>query len=226
MLLLSLVRCYHWDRFLKKNIERFNCFNSLVTLFDVMPEEYILTNIFKTFNKKTITLQHGHFMEQKWISDSSFATGFAYRFSTADYFFAWGKMSRDYAIKCGLSPENVVVAGCPKYIGYSFKKECAPKVCNAFGIILEGGNGEDIANHNKLLVEMASKLSYKNNYSLYIKPHPSWQIDASKLGIDMCNHKIHVLNSSTSIEEYCKLVDFSIASPDPSVFASPATVAE
>ncbi len=219
MILLTLLRCINWQDIIRSNEKKLSQYSGVVTVFDVLPEEYLLVSFFKKLNLPSATLQHGHFMKKKWISNDSFTTGFAFHFSPSDYFLAWGELTKQYAIESGMEAKRIKLTGCPKFIDYvPVERNEDPRSEKVFGLLLEGGNGTIIERLNTEMIRICIHFAQKNGLKLIIKKHPSWSIDYTMNEIVPFQDIVEIADNGMSIIDFSNKVSFSISSSS-SVYA-------
>ena len=219
MIILTLLRCINWKDIIKSNKKVLSQYSGVVTVFDILPEEYMLVLFFKNHNLPSATLQHGHFMKKQWISNDSFTTGFAFHYSLSDYFLAWGELTKQYAIESGMEAKRIKLLGCPRFIDYvpieRNEDACSQKV---FGLLLEGGNGTIIERFNTEMITICTHFARKNGLKLFIKKHPSWSIDYAMNEIAPFQDIVEIADNGMSIIDFSNKVSFSISSSS-SVYA-------
>ena len=219
MIILTLLRCINWKDIIKSNKKVLSQYSGVVTVFDILPEEYMLVSFFRNHNLPSSTMQHGHFMKKQWISNDSFTTGFAFHYSLSEYFLAWGELTKQYAFESGMEANRIKLLGCPKFIDYvPIEHNKDPNSQKVFGLLLEGGNGAIIERFNMEMIRICTHFAQKNGLNLLIKKHPSWSIDYAMNEIAPFQTIVEIADNRMSITDFSNKVSFSISSSS-SVYA-------
>lgn len=152
---LGLASCYcRLIDILEKIFKEYD-FKILLTTQDHEPLDYIATMLAKKNGKKTITHQHGVFLD---ILD----TGYKYFYS--DYIMVWGEKSKEFLEKNKISSE-IYIIGASKFKSLLRKKE------NKKNLVLCITNDKDLEKE-KRIIDKFNSISY-NSGKKVIKLHPS-----------------------------------------------------
>lgn len=91
--------------------------DAVVVENDVTYHEKMMVLVANSFDIPTAVVQHGGIMRKAYPKDSGLVTHAAYPLS-ADFFFAFGKVSRDWLIGRGADPKKVVITGAARFDSY------------------------------------------------------------------------------------------------------------
>ena len=145
---------------------------------ETAPHEKEVVHVAKRYGKKIVMLQHG-------MSPSGDIWGRAGRFFSffsgplnSDKQVVWGGITKEYAIKCGHNPENVISVGSPRH-----DKFFQAKKINSKGMILLATTGvpeffaetsttNDYLKFNNFIREVCRVVKNLKDKKLVIKPHP------------------------------------------------------
>ena len=169
------------------SVERLMLLQQLFTKYDISvilewaetaPHEKEVVHVAKRYGKKIVMLQHG-------MSPSGDIWGRAGRFFSffsgplnSDKQVVWGGITKDYAIKCGHNPENVISVGSPRHDKFFQAKKIDSK-----GMILLATTGvpeffaetsttNDYVKFNNFIREVCRVVKNLKDKKLVIKPHP------------------------------------------------------
>ena len=137
-------------------------FNNLVVFADMQPEDNLLVQFFKN-SKITITLQHGLFVDYE---ESFNISSVQYKNVTSRYFLTWGNENKKLIQKYSRHV-NVRICGNPTMKEFNYQHNNSS---DFFTVFLDWDVFE---NENRLLLEIAGKLSKKINKKILIRYHPS-----------------------------------------------------
>lgn len=199
-LLYEVSRIYRLHNLLSKvHIEHYK---ALVTFYDSFLMESYAIEYARTVGVKSIVLQHGQFIS--WRADTFFDCGIEFRTFKSDYMICWNKYTYDEAIKFGISPDKLVIAGIWSYIGVK-RVLCQQNNNGIFGVVIGHPSWEE---ENKVLIKAANLLSSRYNLKYYLKLHPNYQPNVyDSLVNDRC---IGLIKKGISMMEYANIVDFSL----------------
>ena len=159
----NLLQLYRLEE-TQKRLE-LDSYKLLVTYYDSWVPEAYMVQKFKLKGIKTATLQHGQFTAK--CGNSFIDSGVEFRTSGSDYFLCWNKFTRDEAIKSGLKPEKLIIAGIWTYINKE-REVCHKNRRGVFGVVI---SHPSYAKENEILIKAANKLSEKYNLKYYLKLH-------------------------------------------------------
>jgi len=169
------------------SVERLMLLQQLFTKYDISvilewaetaPHEKEVVHVAKRYGKKIVMLQHG-------MSPSGDIWGRAGRFFSffsgplnSDKQVVWGGITKEYAIKSGHNPENVISVGSPRH-----DKFFQAKKINSKGMILLATTGvpeffaetsttNDYLKFNNFIREVCRVVKNLKDKKLVIKPHP------------------------------------------------------
>jgi hypothetical protein len=177
----------------------------LVVFHDASALQQILCQILSSTAVKTITLQHGLFIE--WPFPGQHTSD--YENTVADYFFAWGQSTKELIER--YNPTIRVIK-----VGHPYLIDCQmPNYLhsNCFGIILCAPAFRD---DNRRLVQLAGAISQAIHKSYWIKIHPA---DNPEYYEDVLQPGCKgFIGKETSITQYAERVEFSITNPSSLLF--------
>ena len=169
------------------SVERLMLLQQLFTKYDISvilewaetaPHEKEVVHVAKRYGKKIVMLQHG-------VPPSGDVWGKAGRFFSffsgplnSDKQVVWGDITKEYAIKCGHNPENVISIGNPRHDKFFQAKKIDSK-----GMILLATTGvpeffaetsatNDYLKFNNFIREVCRVVKNLKDKKLVIKPHP------------------------------------------------------
>ncbi len=201
-----ILEAKRWYDYLLKKVEP-EKFGALITFFDARLYDNILVQYFKNHRVATATLQHGHFNATRHGANQRQDLGIAFEGFVSNKFLAWGEYTKFEAMKNGLSSKQILCVGCPKYIGY--QKCNTRKDARIFGVVLDGGKALTYRSNVEML-QIANELARKKHMKYVIKPHPVSDMSVFEAYIDK-RYLHRLLDKNTTVEEYAKTVDFSLA---------------
>lgn len=171
-----------------------------VVLYDLASLDCLFVHYLKMKGITTATLQHGMTCEQNVAS---------LMYGYADYFLVMNQLTRDEAIQAGIPEEKIKIMGNPKYAYQDHMGTRKTTKKNTFGVILPGGNSDEIQKICKELIKYSNLISDKLNIPFYIKYHPSTR---ELIYDDFPNKKYFLghLPLNSSVLEYADLVDFTL----------------
>ncbi|MGN0384908.1 MAG: hypothetical protein ACI4EX_03410 [Lachnospiraceae bacterium] len=181
-----------------------------VVYYDVSKYDYLFIQYLKSYGIETATLQHAAFIAPRRVKTSNFEfEGVEFLNSTADYFLAWNPFTKDEAIKSGISKDKIKVLGIPKYAYYKDENDGdLKKGKKIFGVVLNARSFDDL---NRQLIKYANAAANKFDCDFVLKYHPQFKDFIYDDLADERYFKGH-LPLNTSINDYVKLVDFTILS--------------
>lgn len=182
-------------------VNKYKIDDTCVILFhDADPFQNMISQLLKSKKTKSITMQHGVFIDWEYRGRHSFD----YEKTSADYFFAWGKKTKDLILRKNPTI-NVLLVGHPYFIGMN-KPEYSQT--DAFGVAL---GSLTFRNENRDLVRFAQTASEMVGKKYFVKLHPADNESAYEdIGHANC---LAFLGKETDLFGYMKLVDFSIVNP-------------
>lgn len=212
-LLGQLARACNFKRFLDEHKTLIGRASSFVTLWDQDYDEALFTKFCQKMGMKTATLQHGIFYGEKEHGNDLRTYPYCYKHLNADYFFAWGECSRQYAAEHNISQEKIVVVGNPKYLsGSKSQSRLAIEKKYDFCLFLDGGY---LRNHTKNLrmLKMAQSLCKERNLRALVKAHPDYGEGEQQVREALGNSSaIKLVDKNASVLELASLADFFIMS--------------
>ncbi len=205
----ELTEVYYAQKFLTKIPCR--KYNLLVTYYDCVFHECMLTLLFKKAGIKTATLQHGQF--NAWREDTFVNCGLEFYSSPSDYHLCWNKFAQDEAMKCGWEKENLPIVGIMSNIGRGIER-CVKPNNNTFGVVISHPSWE---HENVEMIKAANILAKHLGMKYVLKLHPNYKEDYFEGLID---RKYYMGNVAKGIDtmQYTNSVDFTIVGST-SVFA-------
>ena len=150
---LYLLRTYIEEKNIESYIDMCST-KGIIVYFDIPAHCSILVQKMKR-KVFTATLQHGHYEPDSIM----------YRSSCSEFFGANTNLSNHYAINVGLMPNKIFVTGLLQELG---KPELGITRTNAFGIVLDGGEGEC----NEILLEFGKKIQALSGMHCFVRCHP------------------------------------------------------
>lgn len=163
---------------------------------DSNPYENMLVQIMKK-KLHTATLQHGIF------DRNGYWKGLEFRASVADDWLAWNQYSKELAMECGISEDNIKVLGMPRYINPVKLEDRADT--GVFSVIL---GGKVLFKENRKLVEIANLLAKEMRIKYYLRYHPTCKGDEYSDIID--EQLIAKGHEGETIRQMCECSDFSL----------------
>ena len=204
-IIIMLIDNYKWLTLLKMNEHSIRKIMILVVFFDVIRYDSIFVQYCQSLNIPTVTLQHGHFKERDLTGKDDLA-GFAYQYSSSDYFFAWGRYSKEEALISGMDERKIICVGCPTYIGLKEFPRQGPS--NIFGVVLAGGDGK-VDNANNRMIVIANAVAKKFQMKYVLKVHPVYSTETYKKVVDS-RYLYRVCNKFETIFNFAESVSFSL----------------
>lgn len=199
--ILNLVHLWYFNKEIS-NIP-IKKYKLLITYYDSLLYDSYLTELFKTYNIKTATLQHGQFIS--WRENVMENSGVELRSFKSDYFLCWNKFTIDEAIKSGIDKNKLILTGIIGYINGE-QKQCILPNNNTFGVVLGHPMYEE---ENIKLIEAANILSKETGLNYYIKLHPNYNVNHFNNFYDQLHFK-GLVKKGIEIYDYANSVDFSI----------------
>ncbi|HEO8419442.1 TPA: hypothetical protein VBX77_001411 [Yersinia enterocolitica] len=182
-----------------KEFKSLKC-NYLIVYSDVQPIEDILVQFAKFRNIKTVSLQHGLYIEYKEYPNLNMLN---YLYLKSDFFLSWGKETAQLIKKYN---ENIQTINCGKpiekmEIGLRQKE-------NHITIIFDQPM---FSSYNKILLEIGLEMAYMNDYKILLKLHPTdkienYSIDNNKIVDDRLIERSQYILGHTSTMIYELLV--------------------
>ncbi len=149
---------------IKKSIKTYNI-NVLTTHADMQPIENYLIQYFKSKNKKTVTLQHGLYID---YSKNININEVNYKNVVSEFFLAWGNETKElimqYHPNC-----NIILCGNPTITINSMKRSK-----KEFGIVFDQ---ELLKKYNKEILQIGQQLAKDLNMKIILRLHPKNNID-------------------------------------------------
>lgn len=197
--------------FLEENRCLFDDKRLMVTLFDQDYDEYLVTEFCRNLGIKTAVMQHGHFSGQNDNRDL-FSLPYPYENLNADYFLAWGDISKDRAVSCGVLEEKILTLGNPKHIGIAKRvdlhsQEMAHKNC--FAVMLEADLYETQKTLNRQMIALANRLCSDYGLTCLVKPHPGDDFGSLSMGTGG-NSNISLMSAGSDPALLADMADFFI----------------
>ena len=144
---------------IRKNIKTYNI-DVLTTHADMRPIENYLIQYFKSKNKKTVTLQHGLYID---YSKSKNINEVNYKNVVSEFFLSWGNETKELINK--YHPHcNVVLCGNP-----TIKTNRLEKNKKFFGIVFDQ---ELLKHYNKEILQIGQQLAKDLNMKIILRLHP------------------------------------------------------
>jgi hypothetical protein len=177
----------------------------VILFHDADPFQNMICQLLKSKKPKTITMQHGVFIDWEYRGRHSFD----YENTTADYFFAWGQKTKDLILRKNPGI-NVKLVGHPFFIGMPEPEHAQTDV---FGVVL---GSLTFRNENRDLVRFAQAASELVGKKYIVKLHPADSESAYEdIGHANC---LAFLSKETDLFGYLKRVEFSISNPSSLLF--------
>ena len=182
----------------KKIMER--KYRVVTTFCDTHDIENLFSQIAKSYNKTTVTLQHGQYVFwNREIPESE-----VYKNFVSDYLLAWGRATKEEFKKAGVNENKILCVGALK----EFSKN-TPLVYNnmknVFGVILSGNVHKKSNIH---LIELANGISKKYKLKYILRLHPQNSECIYKKECDL-KYLYRIVKGVENID-YVKQVDFSL----------------
>lgn len=187
--LLILIKHY------SKQIEPYFNYDVLVTRYDALDTDNIVTQIFKNQGKITVTAQHGMMYSSRGVPFS----GIYFYNSISDYFLAWNNMTKTEAIKDGLEERKIKVCGIARCIDAPKSRAVYNKT---IGIVLDGYDYLNVE-----MIAIANLFCKKTGYKYYLRYHPFYK--GSEYD-SLVSKSYYLGNSRGSLIDYSNRVEFSI----------------
>lgn len=154
------------------NIRKYE-FDYLVVFADMQPVENFIVQYFIEKGKKTVTLQHGLFLEHGWNSNLNEIN---YTNIVSEYFLTWGNENKKLIEKYN-KDVNVVVCGNP--IIEPVEKAFDETKSKFFTVMFDSNLWHD---YNQRMFDIATCISKSTGYKINIRFHPAnkpedYQID-------------------------------------------------
>jgi sugar phosphate isomerase/epimerase len=169
------------------SVERLMLLQQLFTKYDISvilewaetaPHEKEVVHVAKRYGKKIVMLQHGMSTSGDiWDRAARFFSFFSGPLNS-DKQVVWGNITKEYAIKYGHNPENIISLGSPRH-----DKFFQAKKINSKGMILLATTGvseffaetsttNDYLKFNDFIREVCRVVKNLKDKKLVIKPHP------------------------------------------------------
>lgn len=176
----------------------------LVAVFDdTCPIESIIAQKCRQWNIKTSTCKHA-------IINGSFHY-IEYRYSTVDYFLAWGAYMRDMAVRMGMPKEKIKVLG-PLFMLEPIRHMAQQNKNKIFGVLTRGTCNEMYMDDNVEMIHMANKLAEKYGYTYILRVHPlddKTGIYKKNIDREVYNYEAErFTNHNSSVFEFLEQVEF------------------
>ena len=203
-----LLETYKWNKFLIKS--KFNQkYDLLISFFDAGFYDNIFTQLFNRSNKKTATLQHGHFLASKPYFITKQDIGIAFEGFISDYFLIWGELTKIEAKKHNIPDNKLLIVGPANYIGKFQEYEYKRIKRKVFGIVLDGNKSISLE-HNRKLIRFGNFLAKKYKMKYIIKAHPVSNIKDFLEVID--KKQCLKITNQMEVREFASNIDFSLVS--------------
>lgn len=160
---LYLFCSYLFYKKMLNKIEKYE-FDYLVVFADMQPVENLIVQYFNEQNKKTVTLQHGLFLEHGWNSNLNEIN---YTNIVSQYFLTWGKENKKFIEKYNKNV-NIVICGNPT-IELVEKNFNETKV-KFFTVVFDSNLWRD---YNQRMLDIATCVSKETGYKINIRFHPA-----------------------------------------------------
>lgn len=189
----------------QKFLTRIPCskYNLLVTYYDSVFHECMLTLLFRKAGIKTATLQHGQF--NAWREDTFVNCGLEFFSSPSDYHLCWNKFARDEAMKCGWAIENLPIVGIMSNIGRADVRWSKPNN-NTFGLVISHPSWE---HENLEMIKAANMLAKHLGMKYVLKLHPNYKEDYFINLVDKDSYAGNVKRGIDTLS-YTNTVEFTI----------------
>jgi len=164
----------------------------LIAHADMQPVENYMVQYFKEKGIKTVTLQHGLYIDYSKYPNINEVN---YKNVVSDYFLSWGEETKELIEKYH-SNCKVLLCGNPT------EKEMAYKSKDFFTVVFDQ---ELFKEYNKKLIHIAQELSRKINLKILLKPHPRNNLNDYDLDKDLfidngsLNNSAFVLGHTTTM---------------------------
>jgi hypothetical protein len=166
-----------------------------VTFCDVHAVDYMLTHRFSRIGIPTATVEHGHCI-----------VGWQFGNSHSDYFLVHGEFAREQAIKSGLKPDNVIVAGMMQHIHEDTMPREQLNHFSGFGVFL---NSVAYAEDNAAILTYANLLAKTFNLKYAVRYHPALnRVPYNSLIDKSCLSDID--GNARSVADFSQKIEFAI----------------
>jgi len=139
-------------------------FDVIVFFADMQPVENLLAQYFRGKGKKTITLQHGLYVDYKQYETVNCIN---YLHQPSEYFLAWGRCTKAL-IETNHPKNEVIICGKP-IIGFTGNKVEAHKIVSYISVVLDQNI---FLEENILMLDIVYKYARRNNVSVNVRFHP------------------------------------------------------
>lgn len=205
---------YHYlleARKIFKIIARYKKQLKLVAVFDdIFPIDNIVVQMSKKIGIKTSTFHHA-------IINGSFKY-IEYKYSPSDYFLAWGKYTKDMAVKFGMPEEKVKIIGPITMINGKQIKHQKTRL-GIIGVLTRNTLGKKYADDNIEMLCIVNAFAQKYNYKYRLRYHPSDNNSYKKyIDTNLCINVSYGKGKEDTLDNFLEKVDFVVCA-NSSVFA-------
>jgi len=141
-------------------------FTFLVTFADMQPVENLLVQLTKLTNRKTVTLQHGLYVD---YGDMDTVNVVNYKHHCADYFLAWGLSTKRLIEKY----HNSIIEVCGKTSIFGLPEHCYPENKSEHKKILVVLDQRIFDEQNFAMLDIVSRYTQGKFIEIYVRFHPS-----------------------------------------------------
>ena len=199
-LMVILQQIYTVEKELRKiDIDKYK---ALFTYYDSLEPEAYVVQCFKKKGITTVSLQHGQFTDK--CDESFIDSGVELHTFNSDYLLCWNKFTFDEAVKSGISPEKLVIAGIWSYINKK-RAICRKNHNGIFGVVIGHPSFEQ---ENLNLIAAANNLSEKYGLKYYLKLHPFYKEDHFSKNVNGCY--LGNIKKGIPMLDYANQVDFTL----------------
>lgn len=167
--------------------------------------ENTLVQTAKLHDVTVVSLQHGMPMNRHEDKDQLHFDCFS-----VDYKLCWNEATKKQFLSAGIDEEKLVVVGNTKKMHMPLTVKREKNLSDIFGVVLDAPIIDQGIDNNKTLIMMAVKLTTEFGLDCVVKLHPFDKKENYLSETRSSFAKVSILDVSTTMEEYERLVDFSL----------------
>ncbi|MFG0381921.1 hypothetical protein ACF8C6_13315 [Pseudomonas sp. zbq_18] len=180
---LYLRLCFYYR--ILRSLSKFE-FNTIVFFADMQPVECLLAQHFRHTGKRTVTLQHGLYVD---YGDLPTVNVINYRHQPSEYFLAWGQNTADLIQRSGIN-RKVFICGKPSIaLSATHRDTAAPHDTHPkhyFTVILDQNIFQE---HNIKMIMLLDEYARDRNLTMNVRYHPgNKRATYEQLGADYCTN--------------------------------------